>query len=361
MSKKDTQARAYMMTCNNPKDKGYTHEVLCEKLSKIPHIDYWCFCDEIGLETQTHHTHIYFHAKQGIRHSTLRNLFPQMDIQVTQGTAQQCRDYIRKEGAYLESEKKETNLIDTFREWGELPVSKQGKRTDLEKLYDMVKDGYTDSEIIENLGDTAIKYIDKIKKLRYTYLTDLYKSNRRLDLKVHYICGKTGTGKTRNILDIFGDKNVFRVTDYQHPFDGYQCEPVIVFEEFRSSLRLQDMLNYLDVYPIDLPARYTNGIACYKFAFIVSNWDFEQQYAEIQKDSDQKSTYEAWVRRFNAGVKVYTAPNTYTEYPNIHDYLKRKEKFHKIPDDVKVPFDEVKSHQESLDFDDETDDMPFNI
>ena len=59
MSKKDTQARAYMMTCNNPKDKGYTHEVLCEKLSKIPHIDYWCFCDEIGLETQTHHTHIH--------------------------------------------------------------------------------------------------------------------------------------------------------------------------------------------------------------------------------------------------------------------------------------------------------------
>ena len=360
MNKKDTQARAYMMTCNNPKEKGYSHEILCEKLNKIPHIDYWCLCDEIGLETKTYHTHIYFHAKQGIRHSTLRNLFPQMDIQVVKGTAQQCRDYIRKEGTYLESEKKETNLIETFKEWGELPVSKQGKRSDLEKLYSMVKDGYTDSEIIETLGETAINHVDKIKKLRYIYLTDLYQTHRRLDLEVNYICGKTGTGKTRDILDKYGDKNVFRITDYQHPFDGYQCEPVLVFEEFRSSQKLQDMLNFLDIYPVDLPARYSNRVACYTTVFVVSNWDFEQQYSEVQKDTEQKSSYEAWVRRFNGTVKVYTAPNTYTEYATMQDYLKRNEKFHKIPDNFKVPFNSETSQQEKLDFDNETDNMPFN-
>lgn len=358
MSKNDTQARAYMMTCNNPEDKGYTHEIFSEKLEKIPNIDYYCFCDEIGKETKTYHTHIYFHAKQGIRHSTLRNLFPQTDIQVTKGTPQQCRDYIRKEGAYLESEKKETNLIETFKEWGTIPVSKQGKRTDLELLYEMVKDGCTDSEIIEALGTTAICHIDKIKKLRYTYLTDLFKSTRRTDLKVHYICGKTGTGKTRGVLDKYGDDKVYRITDYMHPFEGYQNQPVIIFDEYRSNLTLQSMLNFLDIYPVDLPARYSNRVACYTTVIVISNWNFEQQYTELQKDPEQKSSYEAWVRRFNGTVRVYTAPNTYTEYATMQDYLKRNEGFRRIPDNMKTPFDPQPPIQESIDLD--SGDMPFN-
>ena len=48
------------------------------------------------------------------------------------------------------------------------------------------------------------------------------------------------------------------LTDYEHPFDGYRSteHSVLVFEEFRSSLRIQDMLNYLDGYPCELKARY---------------------------------------------------------------------------------------------------------
>lgn len=337
--KKDTQAKSYMMTCNNPADKGYTHSKIRELIKEIPKVDYYCLCDEIGLETKTPHIHIYFHATQGIRHSTLRNKFPGIDIQEALGSAQQCRDYIRKEGAYLDSNKKETNLPETFEEYGTLPVSHQGKRTDLEKIYDLVKDGYTDSEIIEMCGSTAIRYIDKIGKLRHAYLTDKYKGTRRLDLKVHYITGKTGAGKSRDILDEYGDENVYRVTDYQHPFDSYQSQPVIVFEEFRSSLRLQDMLNYLDVYPVTLPARYSPKIGCYTTVYVVSNWNFEQQYEELQKNIDQKTTYEAWVRRFNGQVKQY-GDNGITIYSSMDAYLHRFDKFNSIDEDTDLPFND---------------------
>lgn len=355
---KDTQANAYIMTCNNPAAKGYeTHTPIKDLLMDIPKIDYWCLCDEIGLEKQTPHIHIYFHATQGIRHSTLRNKFVGMDIQAALGNAQQCRDYIRKEGAYIDSEKKETNLIDTFEEWGNLPVSKQGRRTDLELMYDLVKDGKSDSEILEICPETAIKHIDKIAKLRLTYLRDKYKSQRRLDLKVHYITGKTGKGKSRDILDEYGDENVYRVTDYQHPFDSYQCEPVLVFEEFRSSLRLQDMLNYLDIYPVTLPARYSPKQGCFDTVIVVSNWDFDQQYGEVQKDLEQKSTYEAWVRRFNGHVKVYTDSGIIT-YPTMQDYLNRH--FKPLPPDVQTPFDEPEPKQQELSLDDATDQMPFD-
>jgi len=348
MKKKDTQALAYLMTCNNPVDKGYeTHEKIIALLNQIPKIDYWCMCDEIGLEKQTPHIHIYFHATQGIRHSTLRNLFTGMDIQTALGNAQQCRDYVRKEGAYLDSEKHDTNLIETFQEWGKLPISQQGKRTDLEQLYCYVKEGKTDAEILELCPETAIAHIDKIPKLRLTYLRDIYKSQRRLDLKVHYVTGKTGTGKSRDILDEHADANVYRVTDYQHPFDSYQCEPVIVFEEYRSGLRLSDMLNYLDIYPVTLPARYSPKQGCYTTVYVVSNWSFEQQYSEVQKDPEQKSTYEAWVRRFNGFVKVYTGTDVIT-YPTMKDYLNRHASFHPVTE--KTPFDE----------DSTPDEMPFD-
>ena len=38
-------------------------------------------------------------------------------------------------------------------------------------------------------------------------------------------------------------------------FDGYHGQDVLVFEEFSSQIPIEDMLNYLDIYPLSLPAR----------------------------------------------------------------------------------------------------------
>ena len=85
-------------------------------------------------------------------------------------------------------------------------------------------------------------------------------------------------------MDRYGDGNVYRVTNYKHPFDGYKGEPVILFDEFRSSLPLPDMLNYLDVYPLMLPSRYADRVACYTRVFIVSNIPLEEQYQMCIRD-----------------------------------------------------------------------------
>ena len=42
------------------------------------------------------------------------------------------------------------------------------------------------------------------------------------------------------------------------------------FDEFRSSLLIGDMLDYLDCYPLALPARYANRQACYETVYIIS-------------------------------------------------------------------------------------------
>lgn len=354
--KKDTQARAWQLTINNPQDKNMGHRDIKEILAAIPSMVYWCMCDEIG-EKGTPHTHIFFKTLNAMKFSTLKNKFPVAHIEKAQGTPQENRDYIRKDGKWENAEKDNINLKETtFEEYGELPKGHQGARTDLQFMYSLVKDGFTNAEILEQCPDIAIKYLDKLNRLRNDYLTDRFKSARRLDLKVNYITGKTGTGKSRDILDEFGDKNVYRVTDYQHPFDNYQLESVLVLEEFRSSLRLQDMLNYLDIYPVTLPARYSPKTGCYTAVFVVSNWTFEQQYAEIQKDREQQSTYSAWVRRFNGFVKEYYEVGKYRLYKSLQEYLQRNEGFQPLPEGVKTPFDKADKketyEQEKMPFDD---------
>lgn len=328
--KKDTQSRSWILVINNYDEHGISPQKFEEILSNIPSMRYWCYSLECGSENQTPHIQGFMVTKSPIRFSTLHNKFNKVaHLEQAKGSPQENRDYVLKQGKWADTEKASTNT-GIFKEWGELPQSHQGQRNELITLYELVKEGLTDSEILEICGETAIKNVDKIGKLRLAYLRDKYKSQRRLDLKVHYITGKTGTGKTRGVLDEHGDENVYRVTDYTHPFDNYQCEPVILFDEFRGGIKLSDMLCYLDIYPIALPARYAPKIACFHEVYVISNYTFEQQYEELQKNPEQKSSYEAWVRRFNGYVKEYTDDGIIT-YSTMQDYLNRKHNFTKAP------------------------------
>ena len=347
----NTRSRKYLLTINNPDNHGVSHQSIKQELGKY-HLKYLAMCDETGGEKQTYHTHVYVYFENAILFSTMKKMFPAAKILTALGTSLENKAYLLKSNPehnkksdgfyeYKDSTGKVhsgQNHTDTFEEYGECPTEEQGKRNDLEYMYQLVKDGYSNAEILEMCPQTAIKHIDKLNKLRHAYLTDKYKGTRRLDLMVHYVTGKTGKGKSRDILDEHGDENVYRITDYQHPFDSYQCESVIVFEEYRSSLRLQDMLNYLDVYPVILPARYSPKVGCYLTVYVVSNWDFELQYSELQKDPDQKSTYEAWIRRFNGHVKVYNDSGIMT-YNTMQDYLRRSEGFRPVDDNTPLPFD----------------------
>lgn len=303
----DTRSRKWQLTINNPKEKGRTHEAIKETLNTFKALSYWCMCDEIG-EEGTYHTHIFFYSPNAIRFTTIKNKFPEAHIEMAQGTSQQNKEYIRKEGKWATSKKKETNLIDTFEEFGELPVERQGARNDLADLYDMIKSGMTDYEIMETNPEYMFN-MDKVERARQIIRENKYKNTFR-ELTVTYIYGKTGTGKTRGVMEQYGYENVYRVTDYDHPFDGYQGQEVIIFEEFRSSLKIQDMLNYLDGYPLTLPCRYNNKVACFTKVYIITNETLGSQYKEIQEKHPE--TWQAFLRRIH-WVKEYTV-NGVTEY-----------------------------------------------
>ena len=309
---RDTSSRKYLLTINNPLSHCLTRETLLGVLGSLK-LNYYAICDEIGLETNTPHTHIFLYRNGAIRFSTIKNKFPSAHIDIAKGTCSDNRDYLLKTGKH--ESKSESSVEGSFQEYGTLPVERQGCRNDLADLLDMVKSGLSNAEIIQNEPNYILQ-LDKIDNIRQTLLFDMHKNVWR-DVSTTYVWGKTGTGKTRFIMDKYGYENVYRVTDYAHPFDNYKGQKILLLEEFRSSLKINDMLNYLDGYPLELPCRYNNKSACYTEVFICTNIDLLEQFVNVQKE--QKETWNAFLRRLDF-VKVFNGSDI-EEY-TLDDYLK---------------------------------------
>lgn len=324
------QSRKWQITFNNPSEHGFTHDVIVEKIENLAAVVYWCLCDEIGSEG-TYHTHLYICFQNPKAHTVIANAFPGAHRENVKGTSRQNRDYVLKDGDkynkqsdgqydYVDSSGKRhtgTNYSDTFLEWGEMPHEHQGKSKDVEKILALVQDGADNLEIVSQVP-SAMLNLDKVERTRSMF-RDAQFANSWRTLQVTYIYGKTGCGKTRSVMDEYGYANCYRVTDYKHPFDTYDGQDVIIFEEFRSSLKHGDMLNYLDGYPLLLPCRYFNRQACFTKVFIITNVPPHDQYPNIDKESQS-----AFWRRVHKIVE-YLNPGWKIEYDGLDGWLHRND------------------------------------
>lgn len=291
-----SKSRKYQLTFNNPVEHGFTHEVIKTTLASFPGMQYWCMCDEIG-EQGTPHTHLYLYSPNAILFSTLQQRFLGAHIEAAKGSHRENRDYICKEGRWLDDAKHETNLPETFEESGALPIERDKRESISSEILSLIQSGSSNAEILVQYP-SAMNRLQHVEAARQTLLEERY-SNQWRDLEVTYLWGKTGVGKTRSIMEKYGYSRVYRVTNYDHPFDDYKGQDVILFEEFRSSLPIQDMLKYLDGYPLMLPCRYSNKAACFTKVYLVSNIPLSAQYPNVQVSEPE--TYRAFCRRINQG------------------------------------------------------------
>lgn len=170
-------------------------------------------------------------------------------------------------------------------------------------IVEMVKAGRTYLEIVDAYPKVAVQQGTAIKQYQCEW------HNSRMgwrDVTTISVDGSTGVGKTRSIMEAYGYSNCYRVTDYKHGmFDAYNGEDVLIFEEFRNSLKVEQMLNFLDGYPVRLPCRFADKMARFTKVFIVSNWAWGQQYDGIQMNHPE--TYAALLRRIDDYVTLETS------------------------------------------------------
>ena len=276
----NSQSRKWALVINNPSEAGLDHSAIKEILQRFSPA-YYCMADETA-STGTYHTHLFFYAPSPVRFATIKNRFPTAHIEKAYGTAQENRAYIRKEGRWADTDKAETAVPGTFEEWGEAPPERAEKHPEMFRLVQNIRDGLTTTEIIDD--NPAME-------------------NR--PLQVSYLYGASGAGKTRSIYETHDPRSIYRVTNYRAArgisFDGYHGQEVLVFEEFSSQIPIEDMLNYLDIYPLALPARYNDKTACYTKVYITSNLPLERQYRGEQWNRPE--TWRAFLRRIHTVIE----------------------------------------------------------
>ncbi len=315
----NSQSRKWTLVINNPLECEFTHERICEILMRF-FPDYFCLADEIA-KTGTFHTHIFIYSHSPIRFNTIKNRFPIAHIEKALGSAKDNRDYILKSGKWENDEKSETSVEGSFYEYGTLPKERDENNPKMSKLIENIRDGKQTTEIIDDAPEFAFRIRD-IDALRQVLSSEKYLCENR-DLYVTYIFGASGTGKTRSIYQKHCAKDICRITNYRAGkginFDGYTNQKVLVFEEFNSQIPIEEMLNYLDIYPLNLPARYNDRTACYQTVYITSNISLSEQYKNVQKDRPE--TWNAFLRRIHK-VLEYKKDGTIIEGSANYEHSK---------------------------------------
>lgn len=136
--------------------------------------------------------------------------------------------------------------------FGECPVSKQGKRTDLHDVVDRVRSGESVREIASD-SNGAVAVVKFYKGL--TQLRSITRPQRSVVPRIAWIYGTTGTGKSEGAWEcaqeICSRDNIWISALGLRWFDGYDGQRVAILDDFRpSDCKFSYLLRLLDKYPL---------------------------------------------------------------------------------------------------------------
>jgi len=286
-AKSNTKAACWVGTWNNPKMTNEDFLKHLQDLEEQGFLQYAIFQREKGEENGTEHFQYFLNWKNARYFNWIKETLPygcHFKPMYRNSTKTACRTYCSKP---------DTRISETFYEVGEF--TEQGNRSDLAKIIGFLDDGVPLQSVRKQFPVQCVMYAKQLKEYEQSLIHEQQEENFR-ELKINYIWGATGTGKTKYLVDKYGYKNIYRVKFYDgRAFDGYDNQKVLVLDEFRSLFKIADMLHFLDGHPVDLPCRYHDRVACYTEVYIVSNIPLSAQYPNVQVS--EPATWQALMRR----------------------------------------------------------------
>lgn len=246
----------WCFTVNNP--LGWTPVYQPEEMA------YLVYENEVGEQGTPHvQGYVRFHGRK--RMNTVKNIFerPDMHLEMAKGTERENKDYCSKDGAPVEH--------GTY----DPEAGKQGRRSDLEAVADMVNHGIAIRDIALAHPADFIRYHGGIQAL-IAAAGPLPPLER--DVRVTVLWGPTGAGKTHRIRMEY--PAAYSVEPGRAPWDGYQGQTEVVFDEFDYSKWPVTMMNrFLDKWRLELDARYHNRYAAWTRVVILANSSPTRWYA----------------------------------------------------------------------------------
>lgn len=267
--------------------------------------EYFCGQLERGADTGALHLQLMWKRGRKVR-PHVHNSLPIFDL----GRGNYIRKCLDVKGAHEYCMKEDTRVQGPV-EWGDFAdAHKPGKRSDLDQVYALVKEGKSLTEIADENPAAVIRYGAGIERLR----RELDPPGAVVEGREVYLCwGKPGCGKSywvRRAVD--NDKgargNVGEL--WVRPsggggawFDGYKGQPVALFDEFKgraSNTRLDHVLQWIDEYPARVEVKGSTTWFTAKWIWFTTNTHPRDWY-DYSKRSEE---WGALKRRFT-GVFVW--------------------------------------------------------
>lgn len=198
-------------------------------------------------------------------------------------------------------------------------LSKQGHRSDLEKVRGLLDDGSTPDDLVLDHPDLVSSYSMIAYCEKYYAALQKRRSTQRRKVKVIYIWGPTRIGKTTWVYDHTPIRDLYS-TDAGDPhlWDEYDGQSVLLLDEFRSQIPFSMMLRILDDFPCQLRARRNNRHAAWSTVYIISNWRLEEQYAD-HSDPDRAAFFRRIDEVWDKELEDAPMPFDWRDFCSIHD------------------------------------------
>nr|UTM74966.1 replication-associated protein [Tick-associated circular DNA virus] len=275
VNQKDSTNRSWMLTIPA---ESVSKEELEKKLASYTYIGQM----EKGEKSDYLHWQIYIENKNMIRFSTLKKKFPKAHLEVRHSSKKACYDYVTKSKSAIPN-----SVVKN----GDISIDEtDSPKVSVEAAVGLMERGMRVSEVLVQYPSLwrSMAYLERAQAI----IDENKHSMNKRDVRVEYIYGLPGTGKTSYIYNTHGFDEVYRVTNYSHPFDGYNGQDVLVLDEFYNSIALDSLLNVIDVWPFKMPARYNDRWAAYTKVYIISNRKLKDQFGhELYYESERANSF----------------------------------------------------------------------
>jgi len=270
-----SRARAWCFTIHARTEADQHNWLLHPHTAEIPDLFWQYDLEESGVQyaifqiekcPETGRIHIQgaLQLDKQQRLTWMKKLHSTAHWEVMKGNWQQNIDYCSKS---------ETKINGPW-EFGTRP--KQGKRTDLETVGALVKEGKTNLEIVETVGAGASRFQKHIGFLRSTY-GEKDSDRQEQGVRVIVLYGPTGTGKTFAAVNKLSGGRPYHILNAPSQkaahlwFDGYENQKVLVIDDFDGFLDFRYFLKVLDVYKFNAEIKGGHVWAVWDTVIITSN------------------------------------------------------------------------------------------
>jgi len=260
--------------------------------------DYVIYGVEVCPETGRKHHQGYAEFKTNRKLKRLKSLGPnKFHWETRKGSQSDAVAYSMKDGVWFQ--------------FGELKIGKQGKRTDLEEVRQLVKGGAGMKDIVEVANSfQAIRMAEVY--LKYNEI------QRDWAPEVHWLWGPTGSGKTRKAVEMAGADYWISARNLKW-WEGYDAHKTVIIDDFRKDFcTFHELLRILDRYPYRLEVKGASRQLLAKVIIITSCYPPDQVY-ETREDVAQLLRRINFISEMRLETEVggNTKPQLHPAYLNL--------------------------------------------